>query len=271
MSYTNRAGRGFAPLEIDETLEVVIDNPTKRAHFKGYFIRLNSAAVGPDGKGINGNICNLNDQACTAGATKPKRKMYFSKFEYFTYGQWSVVDTGTPDFTLTGLFDTDTAASGALLSVTRTGTDTYDVLMDPFGPGPSFTASRTFANPGAPINWIEFTFFNPITETPVSPPGDYNNSVPVDAADYVVWRKLNGTGYDLPNEVPGVSPGEVTELDYDEWKARFGSFGPTPQTDMYISSMRILTAPGDSAAVPEPSTFVFVVVGIGTVSTLLRF
>jgi PEP-CTERM motif len=147
-----RAGRGFSPLQIGETLKVVIDNPTARQFFKGYFVRL-SGGTG----GVNGNIC-YGGVPCTLGGT-PSQKMRFQTFEYFTYGQWGVDDSA---FNNTGVFDTDTAAAGAVFSVKRTGAESYDVLMDPFGPGPSYSASRTFGA-GAPVDWIEFTMFNTLT------------------------------------------------------------------------------------------------------------
>src|SRR5262245_142524 len=215
-SGTNRAGRGFSPLQIGQTLEVVFDNPTRRQFFKGYFIRLNGGTGG-----VNGNICQKDPAPCTVGGTVA-RKMYLSRFEYLNDGEWSIVDTGNPDYIGTGVFDTDTAAAGALFSVTRTGDDTYDVLLDPFGPGPSFTASRTFANPGVPVDWIEFTFFNTVTDTgsppatatdfyfrsmqitgpaPAGVPGDYNKDGTVNAADYAVWRDHLGQTFQLDNEV----------------------------------------------------------------------
>jgi hypothetical protein len=65
--------------------------------------------------------------------------------------------------------------------------------------------------------------------------GDYNDDGIVDAADYVVWRKLNGTLTTLPNDS---TPGIVSPADYDEWKTNFG-----------------MTAGGSAstAAVPEPT------------------
>jgi hypothetical protein len=148
-----RAGRGFAPLQIGQTLSVTIDNPTERAFFKGYFIRLNTGG---------GNIC-YGDSACTTG-TSPVQKMRFQTFEYFTNGKWGIDDS---TFNNTTLLDVDTAAAGAVFKVTRTGAETYDVLMDPLGAAPSFTASRTF-KAGGPVDWIEFTMFN----TPTNPTAD---------------------------------------------------------------------------------------------------
>jgi hypothetical protein len=53
-------GRGFAPLQINDTLKVVFDNPTTRQFFKVYFIRLNGGTGG-----ANGNICGQGSSACS--------------------------------------------------------------------------------------------------------------------------------------------------------------------------------------------------------------
>jgi hypothetical protein len=149
-------GRGFSPLGVNQTLKVVIDNPMARQFFKGYFIRLNGGTGG-----ANGNICNVG-YGCSFPAGSPVAKMGFDRFEYFNNGEWSIDDVSS---TGTGVFDTDTAAAGALIKVTRTGADTYDFSVDSFGGGADFSASRTFQNPGAPVDWIEFVFFNPESDT----------------------------------------------------------------------------------------------------------
>jgi autotransporter-associated beta strand protein len=77
----------------------------------------------------------------------------------------------------------------------------------------------------------------------VGVPGDYNNSGTVDAADYVVWRKNNGTNVTLQNEVAGTTPGSVTVEDYDAWRARFGNTSGSGSSN---------------AAVPEPTSVVLV-------------
>jgi hypothetical protein len=64
--------------------------------------------------------------------------------------------------------------------------------------------------------------------------GDYNDDGEVDAADYVTWRKLNGTSTTLPNDQ---TPGSVLPVDYDVWKQNFGETGS-----------------GSSAPVPEPTS-----------------
>ena len=82
-------------------------------------------------------------------------------------------------------------------------------------------------------------------------PGDYNNNGVVDAADYVIWRKHLGTNTQLANEVSGVTPGSVTQDDYNEWRARFGNTSGSG-TDSRLAGEQ---------SVPEPTTVLFVLVG----------
>jgi hypothetical protein len=51
--------------------------------------------------------------------------------------------------------------------------------------------------------------------------GDYNDDDGVDAADYVIWRKLLGQQIALPNET--VTPNSVTQEDYAAWRENFGA------------------------------------------------
>jgi hypothetical protein len=107
-------------------------------------------------------------------------------------------------------------------------------VLQVFSPGGSWTAITTSAGT---FNLLPFT-----------PPmggvaGDYNNNGVVDAADYVVWRDLLGTGTQLQNEGSGVTPGMVTQEDYETWRANFGK---TP-------------GGGSLAAAPEPGTCALVI------------
>jgi hypothetical protein len=147
-------GRGFSPLEINQTLKVVIDNPSARRFFKGYFVRLNGGSGG-----TNGNICNFGYGCSHPNFPDgyPVAKMGWDRFEYFSYGEWSIDDAASNS---TGVFDTDTAAAGALIKVTRTAAEKYKIVVDSFGGGADFSASRTFNNPGPEVDWIEFVFFN---------------------------------------------------------------------------------------------------------------
>jgi spore coat protein A, manganese oxidase len=66
--------------------------------------------------------------------------------------------------------------------------------------------------------------------------GDYNNDGTVNAADYVVWRRNEGTTNALPNEPTG---GTIGAPQYATWRANFGRSLPS-------SGM------SNNAAVPEP-------------------
>ncbi len=81
-------------------------------------------------------------------------------------------------------------------------------------------------------------------------PGDYNDDGAVDAGDYVIWRKNKGAIFQLQNEVSGVTPGHVTQEDYDAWRARFGQAA--------------IAGAGTSAnaAVPEPATTVMLMFAV---------
>jgi hypothetical protein len=82
-------------------------------------------------------------------------------------------------------------------------------------------------------------------------PGDYNDDGKVDAADYVVWRKHEGTMTTLPNDPHG---GTIGALQFDTWRANFGA----------------MAGSGGSAAVPEPGTSVLAILGLLVVVGRLR-
>ncbi|HEY3392630.1 MAG TPA: autotransporter-associated beta strand repeat-containing protein, partial [Lacipirellulaceae bacterium] len=79
-----------------------------------------------------------------------------------------------------------------------------------------------------------------VSTLPAGLAGDYNQDGVVDAADFVVWRKNVGAPT-LPNRGEGIS-GDVGEVDYDVWRARFGD-----------SSANGAGIGASSATIPEPS------------------
>jgi hypothetical protein len=188
--------------------------------------------------------------------------MLLQRFEYANDGEWGIVDAdddGLPpddNYTPTGMFDTDTADMGALFQVTRTGTDTYDVLLDPFGPAPSFTLSETFANPGVPVDWIEFTFFNTFTsptgatdfyirsmEITDAPGGgddaDFDGDGDVDGQDLLTWQRGAGlTGQTNNDNGDATGDGIVNGADLTAWRSQFA------------------TATVVAATIPEPGAYV---------------
>jgi hypothetical protein len=82
-------------------------------------------------------------------------------------------------------------------------------------------------------------------------PGDFNGDAVVDLADYTVWRDNLGSAASLPGDL---TPGTVTQDDYDLWKSHFGEvFTPA--------------APVIAVQVPEPAA-AFLLLG-GLASCLL--
>jgi hypothetical protein len=256
-----RIGRGLVePLEVGQTLSVVVDNPTRRQFFKGYFIQFHGGTGG-----VNGNLCGGNDDnnhACTPGAPLAADQLNMWRFEYNDYGQWQIADASN---TYIPLYDVDTAAGGMKLDLLLTSESEYELTVTPLAnPGLTHVHSGTLANPGEGIDWMQITFFNPVTdptptlaefgtdfyirsmevigEAPPGLPGDFNGDGKVDAADYVTWRKNNGTNNALPNDGGLGTP--ITTAHYDLWTANFGETAGSG---------------GAAGAVPEPSTMVSLV------------
>ncbi len=86
-------------------------------------------------------------------------------------------------------------------------------------------------------------------------PGDYNNNGVVDAADYLVWRKYQGTTHLLPNDPLG---GTIGMAQYDQWRAHFGQ---PPGSG---------AAPTANAAVPEPANWLQIILVAAIASTRRR-
>jgi hypothetical protein len=105
----------------------------------------------------------------------------------------------------------------------------------------------TSANQGIPVGTINI----PMSFLVVLP-GDYNGDGSVDAGDYVVWRKNSGlTGGATYATGDGDRDGDVTLADYNIWRSHFG------QTASGAGS-----GAGFATAVPEPSSFALVLIGI---------
>ena len=77
-------------------------------------------------------------------------------------------------------------------------------------------------------------------------PGDYNKNGNVDAADYVVWRKNEGTSNLLPNDLIG---GTIGAAQYDQWRSHFGQIAGS---GLAASSL---------ATVPEPASTILMILG----------
>jgi hypothetical protein len=251
------AGRRMGPLQVGQTVRVVIDNPIERQAFRGYSVNFNTGG---------GNVCV---SGCAPG---PVLKYKIERLENFNDGRWT--DTNG-NLTLLDI-DTD---GGARIDFKLSSATTYEMKMTPLdNPAAAVTTTGALSNPAttSPIDWIEFQFFNTLTDPSrntdlfiksmqliAAPPpvfGDYNRNGAVDAADYVVWRKQLGQMFQLPNEVSGVTPGRVTPEDYAAWRARFGN-----------RSAGAAAGGITSEAVPEPSSLACIFAGVWCLSSRRRF
>jgi hypothetical protein len=116
-------------------------------------------------------------------------------------------------------------ASQPAVIATTPGTLNY-----PVGSGP------VFVDPGVTVSDPDSFFFGSAqVSIGTGVAGDYNGDGTVNAADYTVWRDHLGQSYQLLNEAPGTTPGQVTIDDYNYWKAHFGATAPggsyNPATD----------------------------------------
>jgi hypothetical protein len=129
---------------------------------------------------------------------------------------------GATTTTVSGSVSADGVLGRLTIDTTGMFLGQFDLILNPPSIGPT-----AFADPGISTNLINGSLV--IGDLP--PPGDYNQDRNVDAADYVVWRKNDGS-----------------QAGYDLWRTNFGqSFGS--------GSGNITSAP---AAVPEPAGFVTV-------------
>ncbi len=275
-----RVGRAIVGgLPVGSTIKIVIDNPTEQQFFRGWAVKMNNGGA---------NVCYAGDNCSTpeyepdTGIGLIKTRMAIGMFDYAPpsgrwYANWTD-DEGLP-YTGPPLLDTDTDG-GMQIEFTLTGADTFDLKMIPLdNPANTYQSlGRTMEDgpgmtpTGLPIDWIQVEFFNTDSDfypsiVPPNPvlPGDYNVNGEVDAADYVVWRKHNGTNFQLQNEV--LSPGQVNQEDYTAWRELFGTTSVDARaTDFYIRSMEI-TTPGGTA-VPEPGTFVYLIVSAAGLASL---
>jgi hypothetical protein len=125
----------------------------------------------------------------------------------------------------TGLFTTSigpVSYSTTLAAATFQAAGNADKL-DRFG-FLQLNATNTATTYALNVENINYTGESQVATGPALP-GDYNDNSVVDAADFVVFRKANGTNVTLPGDT---TPGTVYQADYDMWRANFGNALPAP-------------------------------------------
>ena len=147
-----------------------------------------------------------------------------------------------------GIWATD--ATGALHLIARAG-DQLEVSPGDFrtlsdinfssASGNSDGRSSGFNNLGQLVFWAKFTDSSQgvfLSSAVAHLPGDFNNDGTVDAADYVVWRKTDGT-----------------QAGYDAWRAHFG-------VSLSVGSGSALPSAQPLSAIPEPTSIALVAAGL---------
>jgi hypothetical protein len=130
--------------------------------------------------------------------------------------------------------------------------------------GTNFSSASAAFNDAGQIAWqAQFTTLSGggtavfLTTLPsIEPPsldGDYNDDGTVDAADYVVWRKNEGTMTTLPNDPHG---GMIGDDQYNTWVANFGETAGS--------------GGGALTAVPEPFSLPLLLAAIPGIALILR-
>ncbi len=95
--------------------------------------------------------------------------------------------------------------------------------------------------------------------------GDYNNDGTVDAADYTIWRKNEGTGGVLPNDGIG---GTIGAAQYAEWRAQYGnSRTPGLLGSFYVGYRENILDLSGNFSGSRPPTFDMILPGSGSLAS----
>lgn len=80
----------------------------------------------------------------------------------------------------------------------------------------------------------------------VTMPGDYNQDGAIDAGDYTRWRDTLGQNVASGTGADGNGDGTISDADYTVWKSHFGNDAASSST----------------ASVPEPATYIVVIIAL---------
>ncbi len=148
------AGRAILAggLQIGQTFETVIDNPTTSHFFRGFDILFTS---GPDNNGGGTNTSALRASVFNYGSTT-----------------WKINDGDNTSSALSsGINQATVAAAGMQLDLTLTSASTYHLTMTPLNGATPFTHDGNLVGTNLPIDWVDFRFYHG-TNTGVEDPTD---------------------------------------------------------------------------------------------------
>lgn len=167
--------------------------------------------------------------------------------------------TGLSDFDRLSM--TGAASLDGTLSIHRIGgyvpmlSDTFDILSASGG------VIGSFAEVVQPINMPAGLIFDVIYSPTLvqlvvvnALPGDYNLDGTVDTADYVVWRKFDGTNTTLPND-PNDLP--IDGDQYTTWRNNFGESASGTGGNAGGPAFAVADLP--RSAFPEPASLLLLV------------
>jgi hypothetical protein len=222
---TSVATRPFAqPLQVGDVVSVDIDTPAEYDNYAEALDGYPFAGIGfrdADGLGTFG---------IEAGGDVEGPGPYPWRYDdMFHFREDYGTDAGV------GPLDPTIASDGSTFSLEITSATTGRATLD----GVSLDITFQFGLPASINLWLfdnnavadamgnptgqhAFYFNNlKVERPPFGAPGDYNDDGSVDAADYIEWRKNNGTNNGLPNDNGLGTP--IGPAHYNLWRQNFGS------------------------------------------------
>ena len=132
------AGRGIVGgLQVGQTFETVIDNPTPSHFFRGFDILF---TTGPDNNAGGNNTAALRASVFNYGSTT-----------------WGINDAGGSSSS--GINQATVAVAGMKLDLTLTSATTYSLTLTPLNGATPYTHAGTLASV-TPITWVDFRLYH---------------------------------------------------------------------------------------------------------------
>jgi hypothetical protein len=222
---------------IDATTTLKLSGATKQinpgAGFNGAGTLLNSAGSSTLilQNGADVDVRLRNEASLAIGDNVPAHASG-SDFVQTVTGTWIVDINGTTAETYDRLNLTGAAQTAGKLDINLGGGymptfgDEFEILSAAGG----ITGAFTILQPAGLPAGLFFTALNDSTTLKLiltdAIPGDFNRDDVVDAADYLIWRKLAGTSVAEFTSADGDGNGLIDDEDYNIWRRHFGTTTP---------------------------------------------